>query len=350
MKTTENISLAGYSFTIETDAYQELGQYLDEIKAAFKGSDIAEEIAADIEERISELLRETCIPGMVVNLEMVNSIKKRIGDPKELAQNDIEPENTQMEEEQQEEPKTLKNRKLYRNIDERVLGGVCSGLGLYFGVDKVIFRLAFLIAFFIGVFADVELFLGIAFLGYICLWIATPAARTAEQKREMKGKPVSLEGYRSKDFEMSKEVKDAVESPAGQAFKRVGGVFLGLILLTAGAGGLISTAVIPALSPIIQHEIYEEIHEELTEGWDLSCTDEMIIEHISDAHTFWVLAAVVAGLLCIWFLYNGVMLTFNLKSPSWRPGLILFIAWIISIFVLCAWSIKEISEIISAIL
>ena len=159
MKTTENISLAGYSFTIETDAYQELGQYLDEIKAAFKGSDIAEEIAADIEERISELLRETCIPGMVVNLEMVNSIKKRIGDPKELAQNDIEPENTQMEEEQQEEPKTLKNKKLYRNIDERVLGGVCSGLGLYFGVDKVIFRLAFLIAFFIGVFADVELFL-----------------------------------------------------------------------------------------------------------------------------------------------------------------------------------------------
>ena len=52
MKTTENISLAGYSFTIETDAYQELGQYLDEIKAAFNKSDMAEEIAADIEERI----------------------------------------------------------------------------------------------------------------------------------------------------------------------------------------------------------------------------------------------------------------------------------------------------------
>lgn len=349
MKTTENISLAGYSFTIETDAYQELAQYLEQIKAAFNGSDMAEEIAADIEERISELLREVCIPGMVVNLEMVNNIKKRIGDPKEMAQTDIEQEGP-LPEEQQEEQKSAKPKKLYRDIDERILGGVCSGLGQYFGVEKVLFRLCFLLMFFIGMFADVQLFLAFSFIGYICLWIATPAARTAEQKREMKGKPVSLENYRSKDFELGKEVKEVSQSPAVKAFERIGGLFLGILLLVAGAGGLISTAVIPALSPIIQHEIYEDIHEELFEDWNLPDTDEMILSHISDAHTFWVLAAVVAGLLCIWFLYNGVMLTFNLKSPSWRPGLILFIAWIISIFVLCTWTIKEISGIISTIL
>lgn len=349
MKTTENISLAGYSFTIETDAYQELGHYLDEIRAAFGASDMAEEIAADIEERISELLREICVPGMVVNLEMVNNIKKRIGDPKEMAQNDIEQESPQQEE-QKEETRTPRNRKLYRNIDERVLGGVCSGLGLYFGVDKVIFRLAFLIAFFIGVFADVELFLGLAFLGYICLWIATPAARTAEQKREMKGKPVSLEGYRAKDFELSKEVKEMAESPAAQAFKRVGGVFLGLMLLTAGAGGLLSTFIIPALPQIIQHEIYEEIHDEFIEDWDLPADEEMIMAQITDIHTFWVLLAVTAGILFVWFLYNGVMLTFNLKSPSWRPGLVLFIAWIISLLTLCAWTIRQVAEIITTII
>ena len=349
MKTTENISLAGYSFTIETDAYQELGHYLDEIRAAFGASDMAEEIAADIEERISELLREICVPGMVVNLEMVNNIKKRIGDPKEMAQNDIEQESPQQEE-QKEETRTPRNRKLYRNIDERVLGGVCSGLGLYFGVDKVIFRLAFLIAFFIGVFADVELFLGIAVLGYICLWIATPAARTAEQKREMKGKPVSLEGYRTKDFELGKEVKEMAESPAAQAFKRVGGVFLGLMLLTAGAGGLLSTFIIPALPQIIQHEIYEEIHDEFIEEWNLPADEEMIMAQITDIHTFWVLMAVTAGILFVWFLYNGVMLTFNLKSPSWRPGLVLFIAWIISLLTLCAWTIRQVAEIITTII
>ena len=349
MKTTENISLAGYSFTIETDAYQELGHYLDEIRAAFGASDMAEEIAADIEEGISELLSEICVPGMGVNLEMVNNIKKRIGDPKEMAQNDIEQESPQQEE-QKEETRTPRNRKLYRNIDERVLGGVCSGLGLYFGVDKVIFRLAFLIAFFIGVFADVELFLGIAFLGYICLWIATPAARTAEQKREMKGKPVSLEGYRTKDFELGKEVKEMAESPAAQAFKRVGGVFLGLMLLTAGAGGLLSTFIIPALPQIIQHEIYEEIQDEFIEEWNLPADEEMIMAQLTDIHTFWVLLAVTAGILFVWFLYNGVMLTFNLKSPSWRPGLVLFIAWIISLLTLCAWTIRQVAEIITTII
>ncbi|MBR0321774.1 MAG: hypothetical protein IIX08_05235, partial [Bacteroidales bacterium] len=217
-------------------------------------------------------------------------------------------------------------------------------------VDKVIFRLAFLIAFFIGVFADVELFLGIAFLGYICLWIATPAARTAEQKREMKGKPVSLEGYRAKDFELGKEVKEMAESPAAQAFKRVGGVFFGLMLLTAGAGGLLSTFIIPALPQIIQHEIYEEIQDEFIEEWNLPADEEMIMAQLTDIHTFWVLLAVTAGILFVWFLYNGVMLTFNLKSPSWRPGLVLFIAWIISLLTLCAWTIRQVAEIITTII
>lgn len=349
MKTTENISLAGYSFTIETDAYQELGQYLEDIKAAFNGSDMAEEIAADIEERISELLREACIPGMVVNLEMICEIKKRIGDPKEMAQDDIE-QTDQPQQQDQEAQKIPRQKKLYRNIDERVLGGVCSGLGLYFGIEKVIFRLAFLLMFCIGLFAEVELFLGLSFLGYICLWIATPAARTVEQKCEMKGKPISLDSYRTKDFELSKEVKEAVQSPAGQAFKRIGGVFLGLMLLTAGAGGLLSTFIIPALPQIIQHRICEEIQDEFIEDWNLPHTEEMVMAQITDIHTLWVFLAVAAGILCIWFLYNGVMLTFNLKSPSWRPGLVLFIAWIISMLILCAWTIRQIAEAISTMI
>ena len=66
MKTTENISLAGYAFTVETDAYEELGAYLDEIRNCFSADPSAEEITADIEERIAELLREKCVSGMVV--------------------------------------------------------------------------------------------------------------------------------------------------------------------------------------------------------------------------------------------------------------------------------------------
>ena len=90
MKTTENISLAGYAFTIETDAYEELGAYLSDLRPCYSGDASADAIVADIEERVAELLRERCISGMVVDLTMVRDIKKRIGNPKELAQEDTE--------------------------------------------------------------------------------------------------------------------------------------------------------------------------------------------------------------------------------------------------------------------
>ena len=64
MKTTENISLAGYAFTIEIDAYEELGAYIDDIRTSFSNDSSAEEITADIEERIAELLSERCRNGM----------------------------------------------------------------------------------------------------------------------------------------------------------------------------------------------------------------------------------------------------------------------------------------------
>lgn len=347
MKTTENISLAGYAFTIETDAYEELGAYLGNIRACFSSDASADEIVADIEERIAELLRERCIAGMVVDLPMVLDIKKRIGDPKELASEDADAsfetreqtqEQPQQEQPQQEQPKQekktdRKNRRLYRNMDERVLGGVCSGLGTYFGLDKVLFRIIFLIIFFISIFGSgdgpVLLF---PILAYICLWIAMPAARTAEQKREMKGKPMDLNGYKEKDFDFGKEVREASQSPAGQTFQRAGGVFLGILLLLAGFGGLVGCAFIRVLPEIFSHEVAEHINR-----WGSLDAEEMIMEQLFTGTTFWSMVMVIVGILCIWFIYNGVMLLFNLKAPSWKPGLVIFIAWIISIFVLAGW-------------
>ena len=186
MKKTENISLAGYSFTIEEDAYAVLDRYLKDIRDVFAEDDNAEEIASDIEERIAELLSERCRSGIVVNLEMIEAVKHQIGDPATLAQEDTDAQPTQP-------GKTAaRKKKLYRNIDERILGGVCAGLGAYFSLDKVLFRIIFLILFFIG-FADDGLFC-ISVIAYICLWIAMPAARTVEQKCEMKGKPMNLSG------------------------------------------------------------------------------------------------------------------------------------------------------------
>ena len=348
MKTTENISLAGYAFTIETDAYEELGAYLSDIRTCFSSDDSADEIVADIEERIAELLRERCMPGMVVDLSMVHDIKKRIGNPKELAQDDTEgtfeaKEEAPSQPQQKQEKKAEKrNRRIFRNMDERVLGGVCSGLGTYFGLDKVLFRIIFLVIFFISIFGSgdgpVLLF---PILAYICLWIAMPAARTAEQKREMKGKPMDLNSYKDKDFDFGKEVKEVVKSPAGQTFERVGGVFLGILLLLAGFGGLVGCAFIRVLPEIFSHEVAEHINR-----WGSLNAEEMIVEQLLTGTTFWGMVMVIAGILCIWFIYNGVMLLFNLKAPSWKPGLVIFIAWIISIFVLAGWGALTVSDML----
>lgn len=342
MKTTENISLAGYAFTIETDAYAELGTYLNDIREAFRADANAEEITADIEERIAELLREKCISGMVVDMTMVRDIKTRIGNPKELAQDDTDPVSASTSAGKDEQKKSWKTKRLYRNIDEKVFGGVCSGLGTYFGLDKALVRLAFVIIFFISFVwmvndGDGPYFI-FPMIAYICLWISMPAARTDEQKREMKGRPTSLDGYRSSDFDFRTEVREAAQSPAGQTFRRAGGVFLGILLLLFGLGVMFTCVILPSFPSIIFHEMME--WTVLDEG------DQFIFNMFSSFNTTWILILVNIGLVAVWVIYNAIILLFDLKTPSWRPGLVIFIAWVISLFVTAAYFFKMTAEAI----
>ena len=345
MKKTENISLAGYSFKIEVDAYTELEKYLNDIRAVFAADQNAEEIASDIEERIAELLSERCWNGMVVNLGMIEAIKEQIGDPKTMAEEKAEaaPEKTS---ENESKPQTVKKR-IYRNIDERVFGGVCSGLGTYFGIDKVLVRIFFLLIFFITFISTVDHGDGPWFmftvLAYIALWIAMPAARTVEQKCEMKGKPMKLEGW--KDFDLKTEINETATSPFARTFVRVGGVFLGLLLLLAGFASLLGSIVLPAVPEILSNN-KEMIIEELGPVYE---AEEQFIQMLMIEPTFWMILMTVTVLMGIWFVYNGIMLIFNLKAPKWRPGLVLFIAWIFSLMALAAWTVKVTAEFLPAI-
>lgn len=337
MKTTENISLAGYAFTIEIDAYEELGSYIDDIRTSFSNDPSAEEITADIEERIAELLSERCQNGMVVNLAMVNDIKKRIGNPQELASDEVASGPSSESSEEKEDIKNWRTRRMYRDVDERILGGVCSGLGSYFGLDKVLFRLLFLIFFFIG-FADEGLFC-IPMVLYICLWIAMPAARSVEQKCEMKRKPVNLKNFRSKEFDLNREVKEVSQSPAGRTIRRVAEMCIGFILLACGLGGLVGCIFIPSLPSLIENQLV--IHP--LNNPDIA---EMTSIQIATDPTFWTLVLATCVLAFVGMLYGGIMLTFDLKSPSWKPGLVLFITWVISIFVIVAWVVKAFADVL----
>ena len=160
-----------------------------------------------------------------------------------------------------------------------------------------------------------------------------PAARSVEQKREMKGRPTNLDEYRSKDFDLGKEINEVSESPAGKSFRRAGGIFLGLILLIIGLSGMLLCVVIPSMPALAQHVIADEFM--MFDNAQIFA--QMLIES-------WWIFFIMLGIFFVWFLYNGVMLIFDLKSPSWRPGLVLFIAWIISVFVCIGWVIRIVAE------
>ena len=338
MKTTENISLGGLAFTIEADAYTELNKYIEEISGCFRNDPCGSEILEDIEVRISELLKEKCSEGTVVSLAMVEDIKKRIGDPKELGEQETESSSDtgHTEEPHRQARESFRDRRVYRDMDNRMLGGVCAGLGEYFNLDKVIFRVLFLIFFVLGfIDGDQGLFM-ISFVAYLILWIAIPAARTVEQKCEMRRKPINLEGFKSKENRFEREVKEAVESPAGRTLGRILLTAVGIILLTIGMGGLFSLIFIPSV-----HEIAEAAMIAEMSPFD---AEEMLAINLIRSNTFWWLIMGSMGIAFIGVIYGGIMLIFDFKRPVWKPGLVLFIMWIISFFVLTAWILTQVAD------
>lgn len=85
-----------------------------------------------------------------------------------------------------EEPEISK--KLFRDPDKKVVGGVASGLAAYFGTDVVLFRILFVLFTIFG---------GLGLIVYIVLWIALPPARTITDRMQMQGEPVTLSNIES---------------------------------------------------------------------------------------------------------------------------------------------------------
>ena len=94
------------------------------------------------------------------------------------------------------------SKKLYRDPENSVIGGVCGGLSAYFNMDPVIFRLLFVIFFFAG---------GASILVYVILWIVLPKAETAAQKLEMRGEKVNVSNLEKKIREEYDNVKENVK-------------------------------------------------------------------------------------------------------------------------------------------
>jgi phage shock protein PspC (stress-responsive transcriptional regulator) len=164
MNKTISIHLQGVPFLFEDQAYDTLENYLTSIRKILESEEGCEEIIQDVELRVIELLQQKGFDILrVVKVTDIDEIITKIGKPEEFYNTDSNrKESTSFE--------SINPKRLFRDKDSAVLGGICAGIAAYFNIDVIVVRALYIIAF---------LGLGAGFLLYLVLWIIIPAANTS---------------------------------------------------------------------------------------------------------------------------------------------------------------------------
>ncbi len=210
MKKTLTVNLGDTVYHIDEDAYHLLDNYLTNLCILFRREEGAEEIVHDMELRISELFADRLSKGkQVITIEDVEEIIARMGKPEDLSgEENGEPSGS-------EKPKETIVRRLFRDPDNKVLGGVASGLAAYIGWDVTWVRILLLI---FGFFVH-----GVILAAYIIAWIIIPMARTAPEKLAMKGAAVNVENIGKTVTDGFEKVNDYVHSDRpGNILQKIG--------------------------------------------------------------------------------------------------------------------------------
>ena len=215
MNKTININLGGFFFHIDEEAYQKLRRYLASIsKSLSEDPQGKNEIIADIEARISELLSEKITDArQVVNESDIEDIIVIMGQPEDYA----EAEEAYSDASYSYSRNKASGKKLFRDGDDKFLGGVASGIAHYFNIDTIWIRLLFLITTLAGV--------GIGILVYIILWILLPEAKTTAEKLQMEGEPVNIDNIEKKIREEFTNVSEKLKDGASEFSEKINQTF-----------------------------------------------------------------------------------------------------------------------------
>ena len=223
MKEITRIHIAKVAYDIELAAKKELETYMAALERYAEDPSILE----DIEIRMTELLEENGVAkdGVITTSDVVK-LRERLGEPHNFAEDS---DAAALPTDTIGEPR----RRLYRDGDKAVLGGVLSGISMYFGINPLWARLIFIVLLF-GSFGTMAIV-------YIVLWIALPPARTAAEKLELEGKPVTLAAIKDR----SERIIEGVHT--NQTAKTVQSVLfflLGLSFSIAAVGALLVTVFV----------------------------------------------------------------------------------------------------------
>lgn len=201
MKSTVSINIQGVVFHTDEATQQLLNDYLTSIRVHFDKKGNGDEIVNDIEMRIVELLTQRVDQSTrIIDKQDVEDVMGLMGSPSDF-------DNEESRNESKRVLQYPRRKRLYRDIDHRMIGGVCSGLGAYFRLDPTLFRLIFVVATVSGLSPFV----------YIILWIVVPPARTIADKLEMYGEPVNISNIEKAIREEVGNLRDRFGEYAGRA-------------------------------------------------------------------------------------------------------------------------------------
>jgi len=320
MNKTIDISLAGLLFHLEETAYYKLKKYLEHVRNSLNNEDDIDEIINEIEARIAELLtQKQQNPNEVVNEKQIDEIIEVIGKPEDF------------EEEENKSANSSKIRKrLFRDPEHAMIGGVAAGFAHYLGIDITLMRLLFLILLFVtkGSFLFI----------YVLLWIIIPKAKTVSDKLKMKGAKVNLdnivENVNSENENISssnlgKNIEQ-VGAGVGEVLLKLVGLFLSFI-----SGIVILALIISALAISPMSDLSLVINN-----------DTAVMQHIGlPLMLLNTLVLLLVGIPFVLLFILGLKLLFpHIKMLSRNILLILGTIWIIAFVVLTVKSISGLAH------
>lgn len=316
MDKTININLGGTLFTIDEESYYILRDYLNAINMKFKNVPGGNETIEDIESRIAEIFLSQKGNAGVITRENIESMITIIGRPEDFDQleNEAAPG---------EQPFS-RTRKLYRNIDDAIIGGVCGGVGTYLNADPVWIRILFVIFVF---------FFGLGIFVYLALWIVLPAADTEIKRNELYGTSHLIQDKSGREIRSGYHTTSKVGNAFNEVFRALGKVFfivVRILLIVLGVS-LVLTGFLSLLAFVMVTVFhYPGAFSTDITGVNLSYLPDFLNYIISASLVPWVkgLIALVIILPLLTLIYAGIRLIFWFRARDgyiWLTGLVLWV-------------------------
>lgn len=237
MKKVMTIRLGHYVLTVDEDAAELIAEYTRKLHQKYAAEESGQEIIEDIEERMGELLKQrqeqtiqnyTTAKDANAVIEQLGSLEDESTDRQTFTANN-----------------TDQKKRLFRDTENGLIGGVCAGLAAYFSIDVVVVRILMIIA---------SIFLGFGFPIYIILWAISPEARSTADRLMMQGRNPTLQNIEETVKNEFRKVEERLNKNGGSGdiFRTIFRNIIAIIVFAFRlVGWIITTALIIALIALL---------------------------------------------------------------------------------------------------